>query len=243
MITNTHEMRYYLPLCVPVGILCGVAAGGGIELDGRWRRGLLVGSVAIAAILALGTALAGIFLPDPPLVAAHRWALVLAGVVGMLSIAWVARRPIENRLALVLTIAALCALASESLGFQQHRARKRNMEPQAMQLKEHLPDGIPIWILGPSDIAGKSASLYFYLERPVLAFRPAGRLPPPGSYCLLSSDRINELNEPPGFVFDPIARAEHPSRDYLLGTCSWLIEEEPLETQDDSHRRQVTPGK
>jgi hypothetical protein len=161
----------------------------------------------------------------------------------MLSIAWVARRPIENRLALVLTIAALCALASESLGFQQHRARKRNMEPQAMQLKEHLPDGIPIWILGPSDIAGKSASLYFYLERPVLAFRPAGRLPPPGSYCLLSSDRINELNEPPGFVFDPIARAEHPSRDYLLGTCSWLIEEEPLETQDDSHRRQVTPGK
>jgi 4-amino-4-deoxy-L-arabinose transferase-like glycosyltransferase len=242
MITNTHEMRYYLPLCVPVGILCGVVAGGGIELSGRWRRGLLVASVVIAAILGLGTALAGIFLPDPPLAAAHRSSLVLAGVGGIFSIAWIARRPIRNRLALLLTIAALCALASESLGFQQLRARKRNLEPQAMELKNHLPDGIPIWIQGPADIAGKSASLYFYLERPVLAFRPAGRLPPPGSYCLLTSDRIDELKEPPGFVFDPIVRAKHPSRDYLLGTCSWLLEEEPLENRDESHGQQATPG-
>jgi 4-amino-4-deoxy-L-arabinose transferase-like glycosyltransferase len=228
MITNTHEMRYYLPLCVPVGILCGVVAGGGLELDGRWRRGLFVAAVVIAAIFALGTALAGVFLPDSP----HRPALVAAGVAAVLSISWIATRPVQNRIALVLTIAALCALASESLGFRQLRARKRVLAPQAMQLKKYLPEGIPIWIQGPADIAGKSASLYFYLGHPVLAFRPAGRLPPPGSYCLLSSDRIDELNEPPGFVFDPIARAGHPSRDYLLGTCSWLIEEQPFERQD-----------
>ena len=130
MITSTHEMRYYLPLGVPMGILCGLAAEGTAELGRRWRRGLLVASVAVAAISALAAALGG--------------------------------------------------------------------------------------------IAGKHASLYFYLERTVLAFRAGHSVPPAGSYCLLPSDRLAEFEEPSPLEFVEIVRVEHPRGDFLLGSCSWI---------------------
>ena len=40
MATPTHEMRYYLPLCVPAGILCGMVAAGVSDLRPRAQRNL-----------------------------------------------------------------------------------------------------------------------------------------------------------------------------------------------------------
>ena len=46
-----------------------------------------------------------------------------------------------------------------------------NLRPQASEVARLIPDNETLWVQGPSDMAGKSASLFFYLGRPVRAFR------------------------------------------------------------------------
>ncbi len=194
------------------------------EWSGRWRRGLLVASVAVAAIFALAAALGGIVLTTPPVPHADRLALVAIGGLGLSAIVWVARKAHKSRLALLLTIAGLCAVATESLGSRPRRAWTRDLRLPALELAQHVPTGAPVWTPGPADIAGKHASLYFYLERPVLAFRAGHAVPPAGSYCLLPADRLGEFGHSSPLEFDEIVRVGHRRGDFLLGSCSWIAE-------------------
>ncbi len=75
-------------------------------------------------------------------------------------------------------------------------------------------------MLGPADEAGKHASLFFYLDRPVRAFRLDGELPGAGDHCLLTGRDLDELAAVPDFGFREIARAEHVWFSYRLGVCS-----------------------
>ena len=79
--------------------------------------------------------------------------------------------------------------------------------------------GFPI-TRSPADEAGKHASLYFYLDRPVLAFRPERDLPAVDGYCLFTSQGLDELEKTAGFTFREIARAEHDWWSYRLGICA-----------------------
>ncbi|MFQ5350972.1 MAG: hypothetical protein ACE5EG_11065, partial [Thermoanaerobaculia bacterium] len=194
MAVPTHEMRYYLPLCVPMAILCGLVAGarsGGTE---RHERGLVGAAVGICVAIAGATLLAGgLALPSPQVPAEQRLALVLVGGAAGISLLVVARRPLLDRVSLALVIASLCAITTQRLGVEPYRASKRSLEPQAQALARYLPADEPVWVVGPSDLAGKHASLYFYLQRPVRSFQPAERLPPVGSYCVLTSVAVDQL--------------------------------------------------
>ena len=119
---------------------------------------------------------------------------------------------------------ALCILVVWSLGFEPRRASTRVLERQAMEVARHIPAAVTVWTPGPADMAGKNASLFFYLGHPVQAFRPGGQLPRAGSYCVLPSDRLGDLEEPAGFVFEQTARVEHARRHFLVGRCSWSID-------------------
>ena len=94
------------------------------------------------------------------------------------------------------------------------------LRQEAESLASYVPENEPVWILGPSDLAGKNSSILFYLRRPVLAFRPRGTLPPDGSYCLLTSDRMASFEKGRVLEFELIVTVEHPRRNFLLGRCS-----------------------
>jgi 4-amino-4-deoxy-L-arabinose transferase-like glycosyltransferase len=221
MATRTHEMRYFLPLCVPMGILCGVVAGRRIE-PGRRRSRVLFGAVAVVVgIFAGASVFAGAALfSSPPIPMPHRLAIILVGVAAGISILYLAKRAHPSRVVFVLTIGVLCAMVTEYLGVQPRRASRRSLRPQAQALARHLEPGQPVWVLGPSDVAGKHASLYFYLNRPVSSFRPGKRLPPADSYCILTSEDVDKLAGSPNFVFHEIARSEHVWWTYRVGTCT-----------------------
>ena len=216
MAVPTHEMRYYLPLCVPAAVLCGLTAAGRSPRAGRLGRVTLIAAAAIALV----TVLSGlVVLPSPQVGAVSRLAIVLVGTAGGAALLVLGRRPVRGRVGAFLVIASLCVMAAESLGFQPYRASKRDLSPQALELSRYLPTEEAVWVLGPSDLAGKHASLYYYLERPVLSFRP-GRLPSGAAWCVLTSQAVDRLTETTGLVFRETGRSEHVWWSYRVGRCS-----------------------
>ena len=220
MLVPTHETRYFLPLAAPVGILCGVTADRLLSPDRGTPRWLLRSSVAVTALLAAATVAMALRFSTPPIPPAHRVALAVAGVLALLAAAWMARRRGAWRVPALLGTAALCAMLTQYLGVEPYRASKRDLGPQARVLAPHLPAGEPVWVLGPSDETGKHASLYYYLDRPVRAFRPAEGLPPAGSHCLFTSEGLKRLRGVDDFRFREVARAENVWWTFRLGVCS-----------------------
>lgn len=221
MAVPTHSTRYYMPMCVSFGILAGIVATHSPESGPKARIAPWITSLGIT-LLAGGVSMAGaILLEDPVVSIGSRIGFFALGALTIgLAVHSIRSRGRETT-AILLLLAATCVFAVERLGRQKVKEAKRTLRPQAEALARHLPANEPVWILGPSDIAGKNSSLFFYLERPVVAFRPGDGSLPPGAYCLLTSDRMDELDDPPGFEFREITRAEHVWRDYLLGRCSW----------------------
>ena len=218
LLIPTFETRYFLPFCAPMGILCGVTAD-------EWLRGYrgrvaLRAGVALAAVFAVATVALALRGPSPPVPPAHRWALAVVGVLAAVAIVQLLRRRQARALVPILGIAALCAMLTQYLAIEPYRARKRDLEAEARQLAGHLPAGEPVWVLGPADAASKQSSLFFYLDHPIRAFRPASELPAPGARCLFTARDLERLDGTPGFRFRETARVEHPWWSYRLGVCS-----------------------
>jgi hypothetical protein len=220
VLTPTHESRYFLPLSVPIGVVCGLTADRLIKL-GREKAGGMFGvCVGVAVVFAAVTTLMAFRFPSPPIPQGHRLILIVTGVLGGVAAFYLLRRRGEHRLPLILGIACLCAVLTQYLGVEPYRASKRNLRPQAQVLAERLPAGEPVWVLGPADEAGKHASLFFYLERPIHAFRPDRELPTAGAPCLFTARDLGELEKVPGFRFRETTRVEHVWFSYRLGICS-----------------------
>lgn len=218
MAVPTHAMRYYMPLAAPAGLLAGLLLGS--RRDGAGPRRLIQLARGLA-LVASTLALAGALLFDtPPVSAVERALLGLVGLLTLTAILRVGRCRPGDRLPALMTLAAIALIAVNTLGIQARKAARRDLSRQAAQLADYLPPDGPVWVLGPSDIAGKNSSLLFYLRREVLAFRLAGPLPPPGSYCIVPSDRLPELAPVPSLVWEPLGRIEHHARDFLVGRCS-----------------------
>ena len=218
MATPTHEMRYYLPLCVPVGILSGLVIAG--QTSTIRRRAVLSASVVGATLAAAAMFVFGLSVGAPPAPVSHRVVLTIGGL-GLLGWTWLSRgNSAKDRGAVLMLLAVAGCLATESLVAQPRRAGKRDLRSQAVALARFLPEQEPVWVLGPADQAGESASLFYYLDRPIRTFRTGVNLPPADSYCVLSSDRLAELPEPSGLVFSELTRVRDPWRTYLLGRCS-----------------------
>lgn len=221
MAVPIHETRYYMPLCVPMGLVAGLVATGRTAAGPGGRRAMTIAAGAVAGLGVLLAFAGAVLLESPPATPAVRALLALVGASG-LAVAYRAIRDNgRDTIVILVTISTLASIALETLARQPRRESTRNLEAQARALGPHLPAGEPVWVLGPSDTAGKVSSLFFYLDRPILAFRPGWRLPPEGSFCVLTSDRVSEVEGAPGFLFDEIVRVEHPRRDFLLGRCAW----------------------
>lgn len=219
MAVPTHAMRYYMPLCVPVGVLAGIRAGGDF-FAGKHSGRMLKICAAVAIGVSAVTAAAAFALETPPVTVAQRAVIALVGLLALgASVAVIRKRP-RDAVAALLVLVVVCLSVLGNLGILVQKEAKRNLRQEARELAAALPDEAPVWVLGPSDLAGKNSSLLFYLRRPVLAFRLAGPFPPDGSYCIIPSDRLEELARAPRFEFDPVIRVEHPWRDFLLGPCS-----------------------
>lgn len=213
MLVPTHETRYFLPFAVPVGILCGVI----LTREGGAPSRRMVACAVGAILSALAMVVFGAGASTPPVPLFDRLALASGGALLLGFAVWsLARRRADRAVALMM-LAAAGWLAAESLAAQPRRAdRGRDLRPQAAELKRSVPAGETVWLLGPSDPAGKHASLYYYLGRPVQTFRPPGKLPPPSSYCLLSLDRM----PPEGSLgLEEIVRVSSARYTYLLGRC------------------------
>ena len=221
MLVPTHSMRYYMPLCTPVGILAGLSAAERIGLEAKRHQRLLIASAWLAVLCSVIAISGGFVLETPPVSTTARVALTVIGVLALALTALASRSRERDTLALLLCLSALMYLAIERLGRQTIKEDRRDLRALALELGPHLPANEPVWVLGPADVAGKSSSLLYYLDRSIVAFRPDGIRPPRSSICLLASDRVDELDDPPGFAFEEIARVEHVWRDFLLGRCSW----------------------
>lgn len=219
MAVPTHEMRYYLPLCAPLGIICGIVVEQAPALNPKWCRRTVAVTLITCLVVAAALAAQAFLSPAPAVQLPERAGLLLIAILVGTATVFLVRRPVRERLSLMMLLAALGTLAAESFGFQQVRASNRSLESEAVEVASFLPDDEPVWVLGPSEWAGKSASLLFYLRRPILSFHREGRMPPPDSHCLLTSDRVSELEKVGGVTFREIARVEHPARDILVGRC------------------------
>ena len=219
MAVPTHAMRYYMPLCVPVGLLAGIWAGGGLS-EGKRSDQVLKLCAAVAIGASTITAAAAFALETPPVTVGQRTVIALVGLLALAASIAVFRKRPRDAVAALLVLVVVCLSVVGNLGILVQKEAKRNLRQEALELAAALPDGTPVWVLGPSNIAGKYSSLLFYLRRPVLAFRLAGPFPPDGSYCIVPSDRLEELARVPRFRFEPVIRVEHPWRDYLAGPCS-----------------------
>lgn len=224
MAVPTHAMRYYMPLSAAVAILAGISATSRWAGDPAGRRKELSLVAAFAVLVASLTVAAGLLLETPPIGLLGRFAITAVGSLALLLIAGVFRSRDREPLPKLLVLTALCMVVTLTLGIGGRHASRRNLEPQARAIENLLPDNEPLWILGPSDRAGKSSSLYFYLHRPVRSFQPDGALPPDGSYCLLPTDRMGDFERISELAFVPITRVEHIWRDYRLGRCRRVAE-------------------
>ncbi len=220
MLTPTHETRYFLPLSVPIGILCGLTADRLLECERHKLRGVIGCAIGVAAVVAVATVLMAFGFPSPPMPQAHRLGLVVAGVAGGAASFYLLRWRGRYRLLLILGIAALCAMLTQYLGVEPYRASKRNQKLQAQALARHIPADAPVWVLGPADEAGKHASLFFYLDRPIRAFRPERGLPAAGAHCVFTAQDLDELKDTPDFRFRETSRSEHVWWSYRVGICS-----------------------
>lgn len=220
LLIPTFESRYFLPFCAPIGILCGVTADGLLGRHRERARLALGAGFVVAAVFALATVVLALRGPSPPVPPSHRWALGAAGVLVGVALVRLWRGHDTRRLVAVLGLAALCALLTQVLAVEPYRAGKRDLEAPAVELAGHLPAGEPVWVLGPADAAAKHSSLFFYLDRPIRAFRPATALPPPGASCLFTARDLERLQGTPGFRFRETGRVEHVWWSYRVGVCS-----------------------
>lgn len=220
VLTPTHEMRYYLPLAVPWGILCGLIADRLIEVHRSRVRWLLRIASGGELIVASAAVLLAAWFPSARVPPAHRLTLAAAGIAAAAACLHLWRRPGRFGLPLVLASGALCVLLVQVLGFEPYRAARRDQRAEAVQLATHLPAGDTVWVLGPSDVAGKHSSLLYYLDRPVRAFRPGRELPPNGAYCLFTVEDLERLAGTAGIAFRETARVDHDWFSYRLGVCS-----------------------
>ena len=210
------EPRYFLPLAAGVGIMAAIGAQAEAGLRPAAERLRRNGSIAVALLSASACVILGFVLESSRVELSNR---VTLGAIGLgLIAAWTVilrYRPREH-VALWLLVASLGVWNIESFGLQPRRASKRVLEPVAERLAPHISPDDRVWVLGPASTAGKNASLYYYLDRPVRAFRLEGELPPPGSLMVLTPDHLERLRHRGDFGSTAIERVEHVYATFLL---------------------------
>lgn len=212
VLVPTLENRYFLPLCASGAIVSAIS----LAAQSRPARSAIVSATAVASLFA-GGALIISFIPEYPLPGR-----VIVGVAGLAALVVVYRLSTPRRkyrVVALMIIAALSAWIVETWALRPRRAQSRDLRTVASSLAEELPSATTVWTLGPAGDVGSNASLYYYLERPVRAFRSASELPQPGAYVVLSASDINRLTSVEPTIANRlrlVRRVDHSRRMFLL---------------------------
>jgi 4-amino-4-deoxy-L-arabinose transferase-like glycosyltransferase len=182
----SHEMRYYLPLAVPVAVLCGMAAGE--LLDNSKSSKVAIGIVCVlAALLGISTIGVGgmgvLAVEEGPAV---QLTAVFAGLSTVGFVAMRVRQKSRAPLFGLLLAAAVCFWLVSALQIEPRRTRKRSLRPVAEAFEPHLSAGEVLWTT-PVAASYHHSSLTFYLRRPVRTVTETDR-PPVGAHVLLFGD-------------------------------------------------------
>ncbi|REJ83222.1 MAG: hypothetical protein DWQ30_07890 [Acidobacteria bacterium] len=168
IIVPTHEMRYYLPLLPALGVASGVVAA---HLDRSWPKTRRALGLSAAMLATLGAA-AGIYVGLDASVLTWPIALSLLVLAALAAsptrwLARLTRAAGEQQFATRMIVCSLVAAVAVSFVFWPRKAQKRDLSQVAAHFEPALPEDAALLVPPPADKAGKHASLYFYLDRPV----------------------------------------------------------------------------
>ncbi len=212
MTVPTHESRYYLPLAVPVALVCSAALTGMAELGNRAARLLPAALAGTTGLLSVALAL----VPASPVASAGaRAALAGLGTAALAVAASTLARAKPARPTTALLMAALCFWGAETYVFGPERAAGRDQRRAAAELRPSVPEEATIWVLSPAGLAGSYSGLLHYLGRPVRTFDGAVG-PPPGALCLLRESDLGRVGPTLRERLEPVASARGPRWTYLL---------------------------
>jgi len=215
MAVPTHETRYYLPLCTPIGIVAGMSARAGLAATPQWLRARRLTATCCALICA-GLAVVAAVAIAPSTPAYYRVLLLAVALAAVALVALVARGTGRSRTAVLMVTACVCLALTESLALRPRRAAKRTLQPMARLFAPHVSATSELWVVGPVTGGQELSSLFFHLNRPVRAFEASGTPPPAGALLVVTAQQRTELEAQAGFQCTPLETVFHQGREYAL---------------------------
>lgn len=185
-VVSAREMRYFLPLAVPMAVLCGMAAGHTLE-GSRWSK--MTAGIANGLAVLLGAAAIAAGAMGVASVEAGRAADLLVVAAGLATLGLVAARVRRSTLRPVfgvLLAASVCFWLINAQEIEPRRVEKRSLRTVAETFEPYVQPGETIWTT-PVSPGFHHSSLFFYLGRPVRTVTETD-YPETGSHVVLFSD-------------------------------------------------------
>lgn len=213
-IMPAHETRYFLPLCVPLGILFGVALCR-VTDNPAWSKITGGGAVALAVIAGLATIALGVV--NGLVRQGGPGERALAVTVGLATLALVVARVRSGRREVfaMLLAATLCYWLINRLAADPRSAEKRSLRSVAEVFEPHLEVDETLWTT-PVAPGFHHSSLFFYLRRPVRTVTATER-PAAGAHVVFFSDEPeNEPDWQPPFEYSVLASDRRRGFEFTL---------------------------
>jgi hypothetical protein len=220
MAVPVTNVRYYLPLAVPMAIVCGLAARAPItrrdDADPHAGPGApdsvkpaVTGSGA--ADPASGTRPSALCDAGIPACSATDVGAVVSDAVSPADFSAYERRLLPWVLRGLL-LGGLCHWAIFVFVIKPHRAHEGSLRPAAEAFAEHIPANSPV----AADVGDSYSSLFFYMDRPVRAVSVSTGHLEPGTFIILDDEHLPALTARPDCPHTILERTPADSNEILL---------------------------
>ena len=148
-----------------------------------------------------------------------RYYLALCGPLAMIAGLSIERLPNRwpERTAVALTAAGLIVWVVQAAVVQPRRAEKRSLRTVADAFRSHVPADATVYV----DTQDSYSSLFYYLDRPVQAWRWGTPVPAEGSYVVFDERERPMLDADSGLELRPLIAVDAPDRHrYVLSRLS-----------------------
>lgn len=213
VLVPTNNPRYFVPLCVPMGILAGVAAIADLAQFNRLRRARRLTGLLCLAVVAVASAIVACGIVGPtgmqPLPR-----LLLALFACTEAAVWIHafRRRDERWPAKMLMLCALGIWAIDAWVARPYRAASRSLRETACALDAEFPEAASVWTA-----AGDShSSLFFYLRRPVRSFEIEAGNVPAGAFVVVTAEQFSTVAARRDVDLSIVAKAGSNGREFVL---------------------------
>jgi hypothetical protein len=201
MSVPTQNVRYYLPLAVPMAIVSALA---GCAVLMR-RHEFTIRDKSVSAFDNMSTPRADASGTMAPAAEED------SKVGSVVTYTTAERRRVEWILRGML-LAALVHWAAFTFAVMPHRAADDSLRPAAEAFGRHIPSGATIY----ADVGDSFSSLFFYLDRPVQDTGIFDDPIPPGCFFVLRADQLSALDIRKDLSYTVVERAPSESDELLL---------------------------